>query len=523
LPEHVNRTEQAYRFLVDEVLRGRWEAGATISTYRIAAEVGISRTPVAEALKRLESEGLVEIIPQVGCRIAGTSPQAVAELFAMREPLDGLAAEAAAARIDEAELEGLEGRQRGLEAAAERGDGPAYADLDARFHLGIADIAGIARLSHASRNVWLPLRHQLRGVPSTSEQLDASTPEHRELLQALSRRSPKRARAAAERHVMNSGARILDRLGGQPPHHVSHRALIYDSEDSFLAGSMPFLTEGIDGGERVLAVTTPENIAALQRALGERALEVEFRESAAWYRAPAHTLLAYERYLAYADRQPVRVLGEPYFERLTPASMREWTRYEALINVEFARAPIAFLCPYDARAMPETVLADVRRTHPELGDGRAIAPSSDYTEARALTRALDDTAFEEPTGAVEEHAVTGDLRGTREFAVAVGQRAGLSGKRLAEALLAVQEIAANAVEHGPGGGRLRAWVDDGELIYELRDHGPGTADPLSVHLTPDLAGRTGPGGLWIARLLSDLVEVRSSDEGFAARLHLRLS
>lgn len=523
MPEHVNRTEQAYRFLVDEVLRGRWEAGETISTYRIAAEVGVSRTPVAEALKRLENEGLVEIIPQVGCRIAATSAQAVGELFALREPLDGLAAEAAAARIPDAQLEELERLQGALEAAAERGEAPVYADLDARFHLRIADLAGIARLSHASRDVWLPLRHQLRGVPSTSAQLGESTPEHRELLHGLSRRSPKRARAAAERHVMSSGARILDRLGGPPQHAVSHRALIYDSEERFLAGSVPFLTEGIDAGERVLAVTTPENIAALEVALGDRAREVEFRESAAWYRAPAHALLAYERYLASADRQPVRVLGEPYFETLTPASMREWTRYEALINVEFARAPIAFLCPYDARATPEAVLADVRRTHPELDDAGAVAPSPDYTDARTLTRSLDDAAFEEPRGPVEQHAVTGDLRDTREFAVAVGQRAGLSGKRLAEALLAVQEIAANAVEHGSGGGRLRAWVDDGELIYELSDDGPGTADPLAVHLTPDLAGRTGPGGLWIARLLSDLVEVRSNDDGFAARLHLRLS
>jgi DNA-binding GntR family transcriptional regulator/anti-sigma regulatory factor (Ser/Thr protein kinase) len=523
MPEHVNRTELAYRFVVDELLAGRWEAGETISTYRIADEVGISRTPVAEALKRLENEGLVEIIPQVGCRIVGTSPEAVAELFAMREPLDGLAAEAAARRIGDGELEELDGLQRRLEAAVARGDAPAYADLDARFHLQIVDAAGIVRLAHASRNVWLPLRHQLRGVPSTREQLAESTPEHRELLEALRRRLAKRARAAAERHVMRSGSRILARLGDHLHDELRHRALIYDSEKSFLAAAVPFLAEGIAASEGVLAVTTPGNIAALARALGDGARKVEFRDSAAWYSAPAHSLLTYERFIAHAEGLRVRVLGEPLIGRLTPASLREWTRYESSINLEFAHAPVAFLCPYDARTFPEAVLADVRRTHPEISAGAGRAPSPEYTDSRTLTRALDAAPFAEPDGAVEEHAVTGNLRGTREFAIAVGERAGLSGKRLAEAMLAVQELAANAIEHGPGGGHLRAWVQDGELIFELRDDGPGAADPLVVHLTPELAGRTGPGGLWLARLLSDLVEVRSGDDGFAARLHLRLA
>jgi DNA-binding GntR family transcriptional regulator/anti-sigma regulatory factor (Ser/Thr protein kinase) len=522
VPEHVNRTELAYRFLVDEVLGGRWEAGETISTYRIAAEVGISRTPVAEALKRLESEGLVEIIPQVGCRIVGTSPEAVAELFAMREALDGLAAEAAARRIGDGDIEELDTLEHRLEAAVERGDPPAYADLDAQLHLRIVDASRIPRLAHASRSVWLPLRHQLRGVPSTSEQLAHSTPEHRELLEALRRRSPRRARAAAERHAMGSGARILARLGARAHPELRHGALIYDSESSFLDGAVPFLAEGIAAGERVLAVTTPDNIAALERALGAAAGAVEFRDSAAWYRAPAHTLLGYERYVAHADRLPVRVLGEPLIERLTPGALREWTRYESSINVEFADAPVAFLCPYDGRTLPEAVLENVRRTHPEISAGAGPVPSPEYTDTRTLTHALDATPFDAPAGPFEECAVTADLRGAREFVVAVGERAGLSGTRLAEALLAVQELAANAVEHGSGGGRLRAWVEDGELIYELSDDGPGAADPLAVHLTPELAARSGPGGLWLARLLSDLVEVRSGNDGVAARLHLRL-
>jgi anti-sigma regulatory factor (Ser/Thr protein kinase) len=94
---------------------------------------------------------------------------------------------------------------------------------------------------------------------------------------------------------------------------------------------------------------------------------------------------------------------------------------------------------------------------------------------------------------------------------------------MAGALLAVQELAANAVLHGPRGGTLRAWLDHDELIFEMRDDGAPLVDPMVAQMAPDLAGRQRAGGLWTARLLSDLVEVRSGSAGFVARLHLALS
>src|SRR4051794_14457792 len=107
---------------MEEIVRGRWEPGDTLSTYALADELRISRTPVLEALKRLESEGLIEIIPQVGCRIVGSSPGALQELFTLRAALEGLSAEAAATRIGANELSELEGLLQRLRSAAERDD-----------------------------------------------------------------------------------------------------------------------------------------------------------------------------------------------------------------------------------------------------------------------------------------------------------------------------------------------------------------------------------------------------------------
>jgi DNA-binding GntR family transcriptional regulator/anti-sigma regulatory factor (Ser/Thr protein kinase) len=471
-------------------------------------------------MKRLEAEGLVEIIPQVGCRIVEPTAASVQELYALREAFDGLAAEAAARRIRADELPALESVVSRLEAAVQRRDRAAYSDLNLRLHLGIIDAAAMPRLARAARSAWLPLRHQLSNVRFSDEALDGSVPEHREILAAIRRGVPKRARAAAERHARMSGARAVTQLGDAAAGRLTHRALIYTTPDDFLAGALPFVEEGIDREERVLAVTTPRNREALVRALGARAGAVEFRDSDEWYRVPSHTLLAYERYLQHADSARVRIVGEPIWTELSPAASREWTRYESILNVEFALAPASFLCPYDIGALPERIVADARRTHPELCAGAVVAPSPDSRDSRALARELDDEDFEEPQGPIAEHSVTPDLGGVRTFALEQAVRAGLSGRAMAGALLAVQELAANAVVHGPRGGTLRAWLAGDELIFEMRDDGARLVDPMVAQLTPGLAGGQGPGGLWTARLLSDLVEVRSGSDGFVVRLHL---
>jgi DNA-binding GntR family transcriptional regulator/anti-sigma regulatory factor (Ser/Thr protein kinase) len=514
----MSRTDWAYRHLMEEILRGRWEPGETVSTYTLADELQVSRTPVLEALKRLEIEGLVEIIPQVGCRVVGATAVAMEELFALRAAVEGLAAEAAARRIGPAEVSELEAVLHRLQAAYAREDRAARDELNVRFHLRVAEISAMPHLVQAARSVWSALRYQLARLPVGAESAHENGPEHREIHEALRRRAPKRARAAAERHVSLSGARRLSAL--RPRGGLSHGAVIYGAEDDYLAVVAPFVEQGLDGDERVLAVTTRRNFDLLSGVLGRRAAEIEFHDSGDWYQHPSHTLLAYERYVEYADRDRVRILAEPVWDGLSSAAITEWTRHESMLNVEFALAPVAFLCPYDARTLPDAIVAGARRTHPELHSPGAVSRSAEFIDARTLSREFDRVALDEPEGPVNEHAVTHDLRGVREFAIEQAQRAGVAPKRLLDSLLCVQELAANVVAHGPGTGMVRSWTSKGELIYEVRDDGPGLADPLTGHLTLDPTLRGEPHGLWIARVLCDLVEVRSRGGGLVVRLHV---
>jgi DNA-binding GntR family transcriptional regulator len=207
--QRLNRSDQAYEHLMGEILRGRWRPGDTLSTYALAEELQISRTPILEALKRLESEGLVEIIPQVGCRVTRPSPAAVAELYALRGALEGLAAEAAASAIDDRGLAQLRGLAENIEAAARRGDEPTFEDRNYEFHLALLEASGLPRVTQTAQGVWSMLRYQLVRVPHTSEHMLNSVTEHQDIYDALEHRSRKRARAAAERHAAHSAAHFM--------------------------------------------------------------------------------------------------------------------------------------------------------------------------------------------------------------------------------------------------------------------------------------------------------------------------
>ena len=517
-----SRAQRAYRYLTDEVLRGRWEAGEIVSTYALAEETRLSRTPIAAALKRLEAEGVVEILPQVGCRIVRPSAGALAELLAVRAGLEGVAAEAAARRVEETVLAELESTLRRLEKAVASEDMTAYSELNRRFHLAVVQAAGMPRLAETARSVWSSLRYQLARLPVPEGQLRESEAEHRELFEGLQRRSPTRARAAAERHVRLSEARLLPVLGNGKGSPFVHRALIYEDEADLLAATVPFLEEGLAAGERQLVVTTPRNAEVLGRSLGRKADAVEFRDSREWYVLPTHTLLAYQRYVEEADTARVRIVGELPFGDESRAPISDWIRYESTLNVAFGRLPVSIMCSYDARELPAPVLTDARRTHPELCAGAGSAASEEFTETMTLLRELDREELEEPTVATVELPITGDLRGVRDFVLERARDAGLSGKSLQDTFLAVQEVASNTLAHGAREGTLRTWIQDGELIFEVQDHMSGNGHPVMASLGTEPALLADPRGLWIARLLCDLVEVRSGAGGLVVRLHVAL-
>lgn len=199
--EPANRTELAYELLLKKIMTGHWYPGATLSTYALAEELEISRTPILEALKRLQAEGIVEIIPQIGCRVVQPTARDVAEVFTVRAVLEGLAAETAAVRISDKELKALWDLYWQSETAAESGESERYDSLNRQFHLSIVNASGMRKLEETMSGIWLLVRHQLSSIPFIAGRIERSMSEHLAILAALSSRDAESARRASEQHV----------------------------------------------------------------------------------------------------------------------------------------------------------------------------------------------------------------------------------------------------------------------------------------------------------------------------------
>ena len=108
---------------------------------------------------------------------------------------------------------------------------------------------------------------------------------------------------------------------------------------------------------------------------------VEFADSADWYRSPGTAMDGYRTFVnekLEAGVAWIRIVAEIAPESRSDAEIPAWTRYESFVNLAFASSPTSFICTYDDRSWPADVIADARRTHPELTDGTTASVNREY-------------------------------------------------------------------------------------------------------------------------------------------------
>lgn len=172
--------EVAYQAIRRRILDNAYPPGFQALEQSLATDLGISRTPVREALIRLQKEGLVEVIPRHGMRVLPVSPNDMKEIYEILTALEGTAAELAAKRRPtEEELSPLERASRDMAKALRADDLDAWAEADERFHRHLIEISGNRLLAQAVLNFWdrahrvrrLTLRLRPKPVNSTKEHL----------------------------------------------------------------------------------------------------------------------------------------------------------------------------------------------------------------------------------------------------------------------------------------------------------------------------------------------------------------
>lgn len=192
---------QAYNVLREAILTGRLPPGEHLAEEKVCSELGVSRSPLREALRRLEAEGLVSILPRRGAIVTQLTRRDLADLFAVRKSLEALAASLAAGSITEEELTALDETCEAMEQSIALQDMPSVASLNSHLHEVMVG---------ASRNKWLgtflaSLGDHIRRVYSSSiqnaDRARQSVAEHRALIAALRKGDAETAERLARQHV----------------------------------------------------------------------------------------------------------------------------------------------------------------------------------------------------------------------------------------------------------------------------------------------------------------------------------
>ena len=204
--------ELVFESLREAIISGKLAAGERLMEIQMAEEMGVSRTPVREAIRKLELEGLVVMIPRKGAYIAGLSLKDIADVFEIRSALEGLAAELAAERITDNELEDLERHLVKISEESETGDLDKVVATDTDFHSLIYKASRNQRLSQIINN----LREQIQRFRTTSlsypGRMKAAVEEHRKIVEALSMRDGELARRLAFEHIENAESSMMSMI-----------------------------------------------------------------------------------------------------------------------------------------------------------------------------------------------------------------------------------------------------------------------------------------------------------------------
>jgi DNA-binding GntR family transcriptional regulator len=207
----VGLQQRALEAIRQAIIDGDYPPGSALSEVALAQAYGISRTPVREALKQLQAEGLVQIKQRVGTFVAQPSHRQLVELFELKEVLEGLGARLLARRGPCAELTTLETNLQDSEAAVRDGDLTSYAALVDEFHSTIVTGADQSKLAEHYRQLMNQLAYHRLVVTTLSRphRPRASCSEHVEIVQHIQAKDGYGAEAAMRRHVRTSHEELM--------------------------------------------------------------------------------------------------------------------------------------------------------------------------------------------------------------------------------------------------------------------------------------------------------------------------
>jgi len=191
------------------ILTGKLQPGDRLVERELAEQLGVSRTPVREALRKLELENLVTHIPRKGVVVSEISKKDVIEIFDIRASLEGLASSLAAQKATKEDLQGLRELLVEMENASVSNNSDSLNEIHDKFHKMLFDIADSPRLVQMINSLSDYINRFMKAGYSIPGRSSAAMQEHRELLESIEAKDSARAEAIAGKHIMNSKAIVL--------------------------------------------------------------------------------------------------------------------------------------------------------------------------------------------------------------------------------------------------------------------------------------------------------------------------
>jgi DNA-binding GntR family transcriptional regulator len=224
-----SKADRAYQHLRRLIRDMVLAPGTHLQKDHIAAELGISRAPVSEAIARLAGEMLVDVFPRHGSFVAPIREKDVRECLFIRAALEVEAARRVAALGDQTVLDRLEENLAGQTRAFDRGDVIGLYELDQRFHDMLLEVLGFPRAAHLRMAASVPLDRPRQFALPVDERAAATVVEHRRIVDGIALGDPNYAGAAMRSHLAMSGRAVelglaqLDPLFADPGREEGRR------------------------------------------------------------------------------------------------------------------------------------------------------------------------------------------------------------------------------------------------------------------------------------------------------------
>ncbi len=216
LSASVSLRDLAYAKLREAILDGRLSAGSRINERTLATTLGVSTTPIKDALRRLETEGLVVTLPRRGTYVATLDPVDTHELVVLRSALEGTAARLAAERIRPNETTAFERLLAQMEVGTLAGQTNMLVDLNEAFHNEIHRLSQSKRIARMVESLRIHNRATRNRILGDTSEMQRALVEHRAVAERIITRDPDGAEAAMRRHVLRS-AHLFEEMAPKGP------------------------------------------------------------------------------------------------------------------------------------------------------------------------------------------------------------------------------------------------------------------------------------------------------------------